>query len=206
MARPTIAEAEEIFEWGVGKHGGGWVGHSQTVARAARVIAEAAELDGDRAYVLGLLHDIGRYTGIRTMRHVVAGYELMTEKGFDEVAKICITHTYPEGAPVDYVGPGETEARAIETVLQEVEYDDYDRLIAFCDLISERDGVSLIEQRLIGVVRRYGYTEERGRVWDLFFGLKEYWDEKCGRNVYELFREEIEGRIFGENPKPAPSN
>ena len=53
-------------------------------------------LDENKAYIIGLLHDIGRRVGIVNIpKHVYEGYKYSTDKGWDEVAKICMTHSYP---------------------------------------------------------------------------------------------------------------
>ena len=57
---PTREEAEELLMKAIKKRPGGWVDHSRVTARVAEKIAEAVGLDKDKAYVLGLLHDIGR--------------------------------------------------------------------------------------------------------------------------------------------------
>ena len=44
---------------------GPWVDHSRNVANAAKLIAERCEtLDAEKAFVCGLLHDVGRRTGV----------------------------------------------------------------------------------------------------------------------------------------------
>ena len=49
---------------------GPWVAHSRYVAEAARnIAARLPTLDVEAAYVLGLLHDIGRRAGVTGMRH-----------------------------------------------------------------------------------------------------------------------------------------
>ena len=53
-----------------------WIKHSENVAAAAKIIADNCKnLDGNKAYILGLLHDIGRRTGIYAMRHIIDGYD-----------------------------------------------------------------------------------------------------------------------------------
>ena len=54
---------------------GPWTKHSYNVAEAARLIAAASGLDSEKAYVCGLLHDIGRRTGISAVRHIIDGYD-----------------------------------------------------------------------------------------------------------------------------------
>lgn len=74
---------------------GPWVEHVKNVASAAKIIAKNAGMDGEKAYVLGLLHDIGRRTGIAQVRHIIDGYDYAVSKGWDEVARICLTHSFP---------------------------------------------------------------------------------------------------------------
>lgn len=74
---------------------GPWVQHSLHVAAAAEQIARACSLDADRAYVCGALHDIGRRTGIAAMRHIIDGYDYAMTHGWEEVARICLTHSFP---------------------------------------------------------------------------------------------------------------
>ena len=75
---------------------GKWVDHSMNVAEAAKRIAQACgTLDVEKAYVCGLLHDIGRRTWIAAVRHIIDGYDYCISKGWDDVARICLTHSFP---------------------------------------------------------------------------------------------------------------
>ena len=51
-------------------------------------------MNPDAAYVMGLLHDIGRREGIMDMRHIYAGYLFMSSLGYDDSARICLTHCF----------------------------------------------------------------------------------------------------------------
>lgn len=66
-AKELLAEAEE-------RNPGPWGNHSRTVAHCAEKIALACgDMDSEKAYVLGLLHDIGRRFGVRHLGHVSDG-------------------------------------------------------------------------------------------------------------------------------------
>ena len=52
-------------------------------------------MDEQRAYLFGLLHDIGRRAGVTGIRHIFDGYDYMTALGQPEVARICLTHSFP---------------------------------------------------------------------------------------------------------------
>ncbi len=70
--------------------------HSYHVADAAKIIAEHCDsLDSEKAFVCGLLHDIGRRTGIAAVRHIIDGYDYAMSEGWDEVARVCLTHSFP---------------------------------------------------------------------------------------------------------------
>lgn len=45
-------------------------------------------LNPETAYVMGLLHDIGRGAGVSGIRHIFDGYDLMTSIGEPEIARI----------------------------------------------------------------------------------------------------------------------
>ena len=57
----TIQKAEYELEKGAELNFGPWKMHSISVATNARLIADRIKgMDSDKAYILGLLHDIGR--------------------------------------------------------------------------------------------------------------------------------------------------
>ena len=133
---PTRAEAEKILEEAEQCNSGPWVNHSRITAKCAEKIAELCEnLDSEKAYILGLLHDIGRKFGVRHLGHVYDGYTYMMSLGYDEVAKICLTHSFNNSTVKEYIGKfdvSDEELELIETALAKVNMDDYDKLIQLC--------------------------------------------------------------------------
>ncbi len=95
MTCPDINTANQILDWALTQNPGKWGNHVRTVSRAAFTIAKAAGMNADKLAVMGLLHDIGRYVGRVDFRHVTAGYEMMMEKGYTDVALACLTHSFP---------------------------------------------------------------------------------------------------------------
>ena len=192
---PTREEAEVLLERAHEENPGPWADHSRTVARMAETIARESGLDTHRAYVSGLLHDIGRYEGVRDLHHVYAGYKLMTEKGYDVLAEICLSHSFPYKDIGAYGGASfdctKEELHVISSFLSETAFNDYDKLIQLCDSIGTAEGVCLMEVRLLSVVRRYGFNDFTLKNWDSIFALKSYFDDLCRKNIYELFYDEI---------------
>ena len=185
---PTRTEAERLLSEAEKCNPGSWGNHSRVVAHCAERIAGACDdMDAEKAYILGLLHDIGRKFGTRHLGHVSDGYTYMMSFGYDEAAKICLTHSFNNHTTDEYIGnffTSDEELRLINETLASVEYDDYDRLIQLCDSLAGSEGVLDIEERMGDVKRRYGaYPREK---WDANIALKGYFEKKTGRNIYEL--------------------
>lgn len=184
---PTIEEAETLLREAESCNPGLWGNHSRVAARCAERIAAAAGMDRERAYVLGLLHDIGRRFGIRHLGHVSDGYHYMMELGYPAVARICLTHSFNLPTLDVYVGKWDItpeQQEEIQTLLNGIQYDDYDRLIQLCDCLAGTEGVMDVEARMADVKRRYGfYPQEK---WDANMKLKRYFEEKAGKDIYEI--------------------
>lgn len=189
---PNREEAEMILKEAEACNPGPWGNHSRVAAHCAEKIASECEgMDPDKAYILGLLHDIGRKFGVRHMGHVSDGYSYMMSLGYDEVARICLTHSFNNQTTDEYIGKFDTtdeELELIQTELKKVKMDDYDRLIQLCDSLAGAEGVLDIEERMGDVKRRYGsYPKEK---WDSNLELKRLFEEKMGEDIYEVVDKE----------------
>lgn len=92
---PTREKAEVLLKAAEECNPGPWGNHCRVAAHCAERIAQACgDLDVNKAYILGLLHDIGRKFNVRHLGHVADGYSYMMSLGYDEVAKICLTHSF----------------------------------------------------------------------------------------------------------------
>ena len=182
---PDRKKAEELLKEAETLNPGPWGNHSRTVARCAERIAARTGMDPDKAYVLGLLHDIGRQFGKRHLGHASDGYAYMMSLGFDDAARICLTHSFNGHTIEGYIGNHDTtdaETELITRELRRAQFDDYDRLIQLCDSISGAEGVMDIIDRMSDVKRRYGgYDPEK---WDANLALKDYFERKMGCDLY----------------------
>lgn len=187
---PTREEAEALLREAEGRNPGPWGDHSRVAARCAQRIAAACGMDAERAYILGLLHDIGRRYGVTYLRHVYDGWKYMQALGYDGAARICLTHSFNLQRLDDYVGRFDLtpeQLRELETALQACVYDDYDRLIQLCDALAGADGVMDIEARMDDVERRYGSYPPEKRAQNR--ALRRQFEEKAGRDIYEIVRD-----------------
>ncbi len=183
---PTRKEAETLLREAESCNPGPWGNHSRVAAHCAEKIAAACPmLDSEKAYILGLLHDIGRKFGTRHLGHVSDGYTYMMSLGFDEVARVCLTHSFNNKTTDDYIGNFDTtaeELRTIQEALRTITYDEYDRLIQLCDSLAGAEGVLDIEERMGDVKRRYGaYPPEK---WNQNLVLKKHFEELTGMDTY----------------------
>ncbi|MCM1027929.1 MAG: HD domain-containing protein [Roseburia sp.] len=192
----TLIEADRELKLAAKLNPGPWEQHSISVANNARLIAERTNvMDCDQAYVMGLMHDIGRRAGVKGILHIFDGYDYMMSIGQEEIAAICLTHSFP-GKDVDsYFGkydcsPGQKEF--LRQFLATKQYDNYDILIQLCDAISLPNGACIMEKRLVDVALRYGLPDFTIEKWRAFMNTKKYFDELCGCNIYTLLPNVLE--------------
>ncbi len=185
---PTMGMADRLLVEAAGRNPGPWEQHSRYVAMAARAIAEStADLNPEKAYVLGLLHDIGRRFGKGHLQHVYDGYHYLLEQGYPEAAKIALTHSFNLKALKDYIGKfdiSEEKQKELDELIEAATLDDYDLLIQLCDSVATGEGIVSLEERMQDVKSRYGYYPQEK--WDRNMELKAYFEEKTGRNLYDI--------------------
>lgn len=168
---------------------GPWIEHSKNVATAAELIAAACGLDKEKAYVCGLMHDIGRRTGVAAARHIIDGYDYCVSNGWDEVARGCLTHSFPVKDIDADIGKKDIMREQYEFIrdyLQSISYDDYDKLIILCDALADANGFCILEKRFVNTTRRYGvfpFTVER---WNKTIEYKEYFEKSVYKSIYSL--------------------
>lgn len=185
---PSKEEAERLLEEAYLKNPGPWREHSIVAAKCAQKIASACkDLNPDKAYILGLLHDIGRREGVTALAHVIDGYEYLMKLGYDEAARVCITHSFSIKKIETYIGKNDVSPEAykkIKKLIDKYEYDDYDRLIQLCDSIALPQGSAKIEERMGDVKKRHGYYPQDK--WNKHIELKKYFEQKSGLDIDEL--------------------
>ena len=186
----TALEAEAAIVEGLKTNPGPWADHCRNVGTAARIIASRCPgLDRQKAEVLGMLHDIGRGAGVMDMRHIVEGYRLAMTRGWPDVARISLTHSFALKNAVTAAGnwdcPDE-DVRLVQDYLNGVEYDDYDRLIQLCDYLADPWGFCVLEKRMVDVTLRRGFNEYTLEKWRAAFQLLKYFEEKMGEKLYPL--------------------
>ena len=184
------SEALRCLEQAHEANPGPWADHSRYVAQACYLIAErCSHLDAEKAYLYGLLHDIGRYAGVTSEKHLLDGYRYCMDRGWEKTAQICISHAFMVQTIESSIGVfdmTQEEKAFLEEFVAKAEYDDYDRLVQLCDSLALPTGFCLLEKRFVDVALRYGthpYTVER---WRAVLEIKDRFERLMGCSIYDV--------------------
>ena len=158
-------------------------------------------MNPEKANIVGLLHDIGRRVGIVDIpTHIYEGYRYCMEKGWDECARICMTHSYLRMQDEFTHEPEDEKEKVIKAYIMHCQADDYDRLIQLCDSVAVDYGFVILEKRFVDVTRRYGIMEDYIKGWDVAFEIKEAFEKEMGCSIYDALPDV--GRTSLLTPKP----
>jgi len=169
-----------IFEHGI---------HVFNVAKIAEnIAAKTGILNPETAYVLGLLHDVGRIKDetVTHVPHSIEGYKYLCKTGFPDAAPICITHNFidPDIKAEDYPTYDQKSFAFARNFLQKVRYNDYDRLIQLADLFSRGKEILSIRQRLDK--NKQFYHIKNLSYEDKAFALRDYFNQKYNIDVEQI--------------------
>lgn len=192
----TLQTANEALLEASRLNPGPWTDHSRHVATACQNIAARCEnLSADYAYLLGLLHDIGRYAGVTSERHLIDGYRYCMERGWEKAAQICISHAFMIQNIESSIGEfdvSEADYQFMKDFVKTARYDDYDLLVQLCDSLALPTGFCLLEKRFVDVTIRYGVHPFTIPRWQKILSIKEYFETQTGCSVYDLLPGVIE--------------
>ncbi len=192
---PSRGQAQEILHRGEILSPGAWVAHSRMVAQSAESLAKALNaagifdiyVDSEKAWVLGLLHDIGRQEGLTDMLHVTSGYDYLMHMGYPEAARVCLTHSFPikniDTASAGWQGK-EDEKYRVEDFLKSITYDIYDKLIQLCDSVCLTSTTVPLEIRFVEVALRRGIHEKTVDKWNALLHLRGWFQSFLNEPVY----------------------
>ena len=197
---PTLTEAEKIWLSGIEYHEEKYgypkkeeyIAHSRGVAWSAKCIAEnTKKLNPNKAFILGLLHDYGKKEdeGKSGKFHGQVGYDELLAMGYNESARICLTHSFPKRLfnNEDYSSFKPEWIIWAHKKLENIEYDDYDRLIQLCDMFFEGMEKVGYEDRLNHIEVRYHLTHEQTLTAREFSKInKKYFDDMCQKDIYKI--------------------
>lgn len=186
----NIQNVEQALKKASESNPGAWVNHSRYAAEACKNIASHCKnLSSEQAYLFGLLHDIGRYTGVSLERHLIDGYRYCMERGWGKAAQICISHEFMIQDIDTSIGEfdvSDEDYQFMKKFVEEAVYDDYDRLVQLCDALAMPTGFCLLEKRFVDVTIRYGVHPATIDRWKKILEIKEQFEEQIGCSIYTL--------------------
>ncbi len=192
----TRKNAELMLEKAIESNPGPWAEHSRYVAMACENIARRCpHLDADMAYIYGLIHDIGRYAGVTSERHLLDGYRYCKELGWEKAAQICISHAFmiqDISTSIGVFDMSPEDKDFMEQFVAQAEYDDYDLLAQLCDALALPTGFCLLEKRFVDVTIRYGVHPATIDRWKAVLKIKDHFESLMGGSIYDCLPGVIE--------------
>lgn len=187
----TLKKAYAYLVWANTQNAGRWIAHSYCVGKAAGLLAGQIDgMDKERAESYGFLHDIGRAFGEMKMDHVFKGYYFLLDEGYEDAARICLTHSFPLKDIKSVTGQWDSSQQDydfLEQYLQDTEYTLYDKLIQLCDIVGETEGFIVMEKRMIDIMMRYGIDSDNMLPrWQKLFKIKEEIEVLMGTAVENI--------------------
>lgn len=185
-----LQTAEAALRQAEAQNPGRWAAHVRFAALACRNIAARCDgLSADTAYCYGLLHDIGRYAGVSSEKHLIDGYRFCMVRGWEKAAQICISHAFMLQDIRTSIGTfdvSDDDYRFMARFVRDAVYDDYDRLVQLCDALALPTGFCLLEKRFVDVALRYGTPPPTVARWKKILEIKALFEEKISGSIYEL--------------------
>jgi len=124
------------------------------------------------------------------MHHVLDGYHFLMQLGYDDAARVSITHSFPvkniRAIPGQWEDCTAAELEFIEEYLKKIEFNEYDRLIQLCDAIALPEGYCLMEKRFVEVALRHGVNEYTLRRWKAYMQIQSDFEKILGETIYNL--------------------
>jgi len=168
---------------------GPWADHSRYVALACENIAKhCPDLDADTAYTYGILHDIGRYAGVTSERHLLDGYRYCRSHGWEKAAQICISHAFmiqDIDTSIGVFDMPNDDKEFMRQFVKKAVYDDDDRLVQLCDALALPTGFCLLEKRFVDVAIRYGMHSATIDRWKAVLDIKAHFEDIMGCSSYD---------------------
>ena len=186
----SIEKAYSFLEDAPRKNKELWIKHSVNVAIVAERLAEQLKLDSKKAYVLGLVHDIGRRKKEHVgLRHIIEGYNFLEEQGYKEESRVCLTHTFYSR---NLVKPNLTKANTnltrneiefISNYINKNGFNIYDKILQIADNMGSATGINTVERRRTESMLRYGITDVSEKNLREIFKVQNEIEEKLGFSI-----------------------
>ena len=174
----------------------GYEEHEIAVGACASILASACGLNVMKAGIMGYVHDIGKMISDEKKDktfHGLTGYEYFKSIGEDELAQVCLTHSFPniDFNNEEYRSYGNDNINKARNILKTIELTDYDKIIQLSDLLVHFNGKTVLYEN---IKERMNYIEHEYNVehthilkkYRNAIHLKRYLESKYNLNIYKL--------------------
>lgn len=167
-----------------------FISHSLEEARLCSLMAKKANLDTDKAFKMGLLHDYGRkydHGGL----HITLGFKELFSLGYITESIGCLTHSFLNGNYFACYNPSdkykvdddlniiyikeEVKENEVYKFISTHTYTDYDRILNLADLMASANGVITPEERILDIEKRRKMTGNQRRFFIKELSETIYW-------------------------------
>lgn len=166
--------------------------HAIMVGACASVIAAACGLDVKKAGIMGYCHDIGKLISdekIENTFHGLVGYEYFKSINEDELAQVCLSHSFPSKNfnYEEYSSYGKDNIIKAKSILESITLSDYDIILQMSDLLVCISGYVNLKTRMNYIEAVYNIEKKLIRKkYKNAIMLKKYIENKYHCNVYNL--------------------
>ncbi len=202
MSYPDAKEAQEFFEYVIKERNSSpcpflpqwektYREHCNKVAQnACKIAQQTKDMNPELCYVMGLLHDCGRIKDEKAenRHHGWVGHQLMISKGWDDVARICITHNfYEKEFDIKNYPIINDDVIACQKFLSQIKFNDYDYLMQLTDVLNDMGTDCTIEYRFASLAKRYPINKiQMEHFSNIIESRRSYFNFKCGCDIYNL--------------------
>ena len=117
------------------------------------------------------------------------------KRNWKKAAQICISHAFMIQDIKTSIGTfdmSEDDYQFMDNFIKNAIYDDYDRLVQLCDALALPTGFCLLEKRFVDVAIRYGTPPVTVERWKKILEIKDLFETRINRSIYELLPGVIE--------------
>lgn len=165
--------------------------HCIAVGACASIIASVCGLDIVKAGLMGYCHDMGKFVSSEEKEktfHGITGYEFFKNRGEDELAQICLTHSFPnlDFDIEEYKSYGAENIQKAKELLKTITLTDYDLIIQISDLLVI-NGYSHLKDRMNFIENKYKIEHKHILIkYRNAVKLKRYIEKKYNCNLYKI--------------------
>lgn len=199
MKNLTIEKAYNFLENNSLKDKDDLMNHSINVAIVAERLADELKLNGKKAYVLGLIHDIGKcQIGKIGMRHILSGYNFLHNLGYEQEARICLTHSFYNKKLVKKILCSKggrftrNEIKFISNYINKSEFDMYDKIVQVADNMGGINGIMTIERKRIEIILKEGLSDITEESLKGIYNVQNEIELKLNHSIYKAFPEIVD--------------